>query len=41
VPWRKGVERLVEHRQRNRSADASVDARSARLMSAFEDRTAS
>jgi hypothetical protein len=41
VRWRTGVERLVEHRLRNRSGDASVSALSARLMSAFEDRTAS
>lgn len=41
VPWREGVERLVEHRLRNSSANASVHAQSARLMSAFEDRTAS
>jgi nucleoside-diphosphate-sugar epimerase len=41
VPWRKGVERLVEHRLRSSAADASVHAKSARLMSAFEDRTAS
>jgi hypothetical protein len=41
VPWRKGVERLVEHRLRKSSADASVHAKSARLMSAFENRTAS
>jgi hypothetical protein len=41
VPWRTGVERLVEHRLRNNSGDASVSALSARLMSAFEDRTAS
>jgi nucleoside-diphosphate-sugar epimerase len=40
VPWRTGVQRLVEHRLRNGSLDASVDALSARLMSAFEDRTA-
>jgi hypothetical protein len=41
VPWRTGVERLVEHRLRNSSGGASVSALSARLMSAFEDRTAS
>lgn len=40
VPWRTGVQGLVEHRLRNGSVDASVDALSARLMSAFEDRTA-
>jgi len=40
VPWRKGVERLVEHRLRNSSARSSVYAQSARLMSAFEERTA-
>jgi nucleoside-diphosphate-sugar epimerase len=36
VPWRHGVERLVEHRLGNGSVDASVYAKSARLMSAFE-----
>jgi nucleoside-diphosphate-sugar epimerase len=41
VPWRTGVERLVEHRLRGSSPGASVSALSARLMSAFEDRTAS
>jgi nucleoside-diphosphate-sugar epimerase len=39
VPWREGVERLVEHRLGNRSADPSVYAQSARLMSAFEEGT--
>jgi hypothetical protein len=41
VPWRTGVERLVENRLRNSSAGASLSALSARLMSAFEDRSAS
>jgi hypothetical protein len=40
VPWRKGVERLVENRLRKSSADASAQAKSARLLSAFEERTA-
>jgi nucleoside-diphosphate-sugar epimerase len=40
ISWRKGVERLVEHRLRNSSTDASVSAKSARLMSAFEETTA-
>jgi nucleoside-diphosphate-sugar epimerase len=40
VPWRKGVERLVEHRLRSSSIDASVSAKSARLMSAFGEATA-
>jgi nucleoside-diphosphate-sugar epimerase len=39
VPWRRGVERLVEHRLQAGSADGTAYVQSARLMSAFEDRT--